>query len=53
LAGISEVIHADNSSVVEVLEDCNFVLNGKNGVFVASQELLLEDLDGNKSVSGV
>lgn len=39
--------------MVEVLKDCNFVLNGKDGVFVASQELLLEDLDSNMGVSGV
>ena len=53
LASVSEVVHTDNSNVVKVLEDCNFILNGKNGVFVASQELLLEDLNGNVSVSGV
>jgi hypothetical protein len=38
--------------VLEVLKDRDFVLNGEDGVFVASQELLLEDLDGNLSVRG-
>lgn len=38
--------------MLEVLKDRDFVLNGEDGVFVASQELLLEDLDGNLSVRG-
>jgi len=38
--------------VLEVLKDRDFVLNGEDGVFVASQELLLEDLDSNLSVRG-
>jgi len=47
LAGISEIHHADDSYVLEVLKDRDFVLNGEDGVFVASQELLLEDLNGD------
>ena len=33
--------------MLEVLKDRDFVLNGEDGVFVASQELLLEDLNGD------
>jgi len=50
LAGISEIHHSDDSCVLEVLENRDFVLNGENGVFVASQELLLENFDGNLDV---
>ena len=50
LAGVTEVHHADDAAVVEVLEDRNFVLNGEDGVFVAAQELLLEDLDGHLGI---
>lgn len=47
LTSIAEVHHANDAAVVEVLKYRDFVLNGQNGVFVASKELLLEDLDGN------
>jgi len=50
LTRVSEVHHSDNSYVIEVLKYRNFILNGQNGVFVASQELLLEDLDGDLGV---
>ena len=33
--------------MLEVLQYRNFILNGKDGVFVASQELFLENLDGD------
>jgi len=33
--------------VVEVLENRNFVLNRQDGVFVASEELFLQDFDGD------
>jgi len=50
LSSIAEVHHSNDATMVEVLKYRNFVLDGEDGVFVASEELLLEDLDGNLDV---
>lgn len=53
LAGVSEVNHSDDAGVVEVLENRNFVLHRQDGVFVASEELFLEDFNGDLLGAGV
>lgn len=37
--------------MVEVLEDGDLIVDGKDGVAVATEELLLEDLDGDVLLS--
>jgi len=44
-------MHLDNSKVVKILEDCNLVVDGKNGVTVSAKELFLQDFDGTVVVA--
>ena len=37
--------------MVQIFEDCNLVVDRKNGVTVPSQKLLLEDFDGSVVVA--
>ena len=41
-------MHGNNSSVVNVLKDGNFIVDGQDGVVVSPQELLLEYFDRNE-----
>jgi len=44
-------MHLDNSKVVEIFEDGNLVVDGKNGVTVSAKELFLQDFDGTVVVA--
>ena len=46
LAGVAVLNHADDATVLEVLENRNFVMYRKDGVGVAAEELFLENFDG-------
>ena len=48
---ITIFMHLDNSKVVEILENCNLVVDGKNGVTVSAKELFLQDFDGTVVVA--
>ena len=45
LSGITVVVHLDNACVVEVLQNCDFILDRKDAVLVSVEELFLQDLD--------
>ena len=46
LAGVTVLNHADDATVLEVLENRNFVMYRKDGVGVAAEELFLKNFDG-------
>ena len=48
---ITIFMHLDNSKVVEIFEDGNLVVDGKNGVTVSAKELFLQDFDGTVVVA--
>jgi len=45
LACITVLVHADDSLMLKVLEDSNFVVNRDDRVLVAAKELFFKDLD--------
>ena len=47
LACVTILVHADDASVLEVLEDSDLIVDRKDGVLVSAEELFLEDLDCN------
>ena len=42
---ITVVGHTDDAAVVEVLQNCDFILDRKDAVLVSVKELFLKDLD--------
>lgn len=50
LSGVAVVSHADDAAMVQVLQDGDFVLHRKDGVFVSVEEFLFENLDGCESL---
>lgn len=53
LSGVTEIHHADDAGMVEVLENGNLILDGEDRVFVTSEELFFQDLDCNLFGGGV
>jgi len=51
LTCVAVLVHVDNAVVLKVLQNGDFVVNGKDGVCVATKELFLEDLDSSELLS--
>ncbi len=45
LTGVAILVHANDASVLHILEDGDLVMHRKDGVVIASEELFLEDFD--------